>query len=34
VVSFAVHLIRLGQALQRRARGQVIASWLATGDAA
>jgi phosphatidylglycerophosphate synthase len=34
VVSFAVQLIRLGQALQRRARGQVIASWLATGDAA
>jgi phosphatidylglycerophosphate synthase len=33
-VSFAVHLIRLGQALQRRARGQAIASWLAAGDAA
>lgn len=30
-VSFAVHLIRLGQALQRRARGQRIESWLAEG---
>lgn len=29
--SFAVHLIRLGQALQRRARGQAIVSWLAQG---
>jgi phosphatidylglycerophosphate synthase len=26
---FAVHLIRLGQAFQRRARGQAIVSWLA-----
>ena len=31
-VSFAVHFIRLGQALQRRARGQAITSWLAQGD--
>jgi phosphatidylglycerophosphate synthase len=30
--SFAVHLIRLGQALQRRARGQAIVSWLAEGQ--
>mgnify|MGYP005856466695 CR=1 FL=1 len=30
-VCFAVHLIRLGQALQRRARGQAIVSWLAEG---
>ena len=29
--SFAVHLIRLGQALQRRARGQAIVSWLTEG---
>ena len=29
--SFAVHLIRLGQALQRRARGQAVVSWLAQG---
>ena len=31
-VSFTVHLIRLGQALQRRARGQTISSWLARKD--
>ena len=29
--SFAVHLIRFGQALQRRARGQAIVTWLAEG---
>ena len=28
-VSFAVHLIRLGQAIQREKRGQAITSWLA-----
>lgn len=28
-VSLVVHLVRLGQALQRRARGQAVVSWLA-----
>ncbi len=32
-ISFAVHLIRLGQAIQRAQRGQEITSWLA-GDTA
>ncbi|MGX7896290.1 CDP-alcohol phosphatidyltransferase family protein [Tsuneonella sp. HG222] len=32
-ISFAVHLIRLGQAIQRQQRGQAITSWLAAEGA-
>jgi len=31
-ISFAIHLIRLGQAIQRQQRGQAITSWLAVGE--